>query len=96
MSYEAWGEPDEIPECPSCEAAAKDYAELDKITGDLAVLVVRLARALRKASPDNALPSEAMDYLKRHDFYSPMREVPNAICTTTDVVQPNERDITQK
>lgn len=80
MSYEAWGEPDEIPECQNCKDSAKDYAELDKIAGDLAVLVVRLSRALRKASPDNDLPTTAMDYLQRNDFdCEPLRKVSNAL-----------------
>jgi hypothetical protein len=62
--------------------AAKDYAELDKIAGDLAVLVVRLARALRKASPDNDLPEKAMDYLNKHDFgCEPLRKGSNAKLT---------------
>lgn len=61
---------DEImdPDCTACQQAQKDYKELDKIAGDLAVLVVRLSRALRKASPDNDLPTAAMDYLKKNDF----------------------------
>ncbi|MBB1599526.1 hypothetical protein [Variovorax sp. UMC13] len=33
---------------------------------DLAALVRRLARSLRKAAPDNALPDQALDYLRRH------------------------------
>lgn len=82
MSYEVWGEPDDMPECQDCKEAAKDYAELDKIAGDLAVLVVRLVRALRKASPDNDLPEKAMDYLNKHDFdCEPLRKVPNAKIT---------------
>ena len=71
---------DEIidPDCIACEQAQKDYNELDKIAGDLAILVVRLSRALRKASPDNDLPEKAMDYLNRHDFNcEPLRKAPN-------------------
>lgn len=33
---------------------------------DLAALVRRLARSLRKAAPDNDLPDQALDYLRRH------------------------------
>jgi len=57
--------PDEIddPYCGSCERAQQDYAELEAITEDLSALVVRLARALRKASPDHDLPKKALDYL---------------------------------
>jgi len=79
MSYEVWGEPDEIPECQSCEEAAKDYKELEKVVGDLTILVKQLAHLLKKSSPDKALPDAAMDYLKRKDLLgSPLREVPNA------------------
>lgn len=85
MSYEVWGEPDDRTECQSCEDAAKDYAELIKIAGDLAVLVVRLACALRKATPDNDLPEKAMDYLKRNDFdCDPLRDVSNAVLKGAD------------
>ena len=54
------------------EEAAKDYAELDKIAGDLAVLVMRLARALRNADNDNPLSNKALKYLIDHDFINPM------------------------
>lgn len=78
MSYEAWGEPDEMPECQGCEEAAKDYEELEKVVDDLAQIVKRLASSLRKATPDNDLPDKAMDYLKRKELLgSPLREVPN-------------------
>lgn len=57
--------PDEIydPYCGNCERAQEDYAELEAVTEDLAALVVRLARALRKAAPDHDLPKKALDYL---------------------------------
>ena len=43
---------------------------------DLAALVTRLARSLRKAAPDNDLPGKAMDYLAKHGIApSPLREV---------------------
>ena len=72
-------EPDERPECQACEDAAKDYKNLDKVAGDLAILVVRLARALRQAAPDSDLPEKAMDYLKRNDIdCDPLRKVFNA------------------
>jgi hypothetical protein len=48
----------EIPECQSCVEAAK-------VVDDLAQMVKQLARSLRKATPDNALPDKALDYLKR-------------------------------
>jgi len=42
--------------------------------GDLSMLVRQLVQALRKASPDHALPDKAMDYLKRKGLQgSPMR-----------------------
>lgn len=61
---------DEIidPDCSACEQAQKDYTELDKVAGDLAILVVRLTRALRKAAPENDLTEKAMDYLRRNGF----------------------------
>lgn len=57
--------PDEIydPYCGNCERAQEDYAELEAVTEDLAALVVRLARALRKAAPDHDLPKKAQGYL---------------------------------
>lgn len=80
MSYEVWGEPDEMPECRSCEAAAKDYEELEKVVDDLVEIVKRLAHSLRKASPNNDLPDNALDYLKRKELLgSPLREVSNAV-----------------
>ena len=70
------------PDCSACKQVQKDYMELDKIAGDLAILVVRLARALRKATPDNELPGKAMVYLNKHDFScEPLREVHNAELT---------------
>ena len=67
------------PECQCCEEAAKDYEELEKVVGDLALLVKQLARALKKSRPDNVLPDMAMDYLKRKELLaSPLREVSNA------------------
>lgn len=79
MSYEVWGEPDDMPECGDCKAAAKDYAELEKVVDDLAQLVKRLAHSLRKAAPDNELPDKALDYLKREELCgTPLREVSNA------------------
>ena len=69
---------DDRPECQSCEEAAKDYEELEKVVGDLALLVKRLSHSLRKASPDNALPEKALDYLKRKELLgSPVRKVSN-------------------
>lgn len=53
-------------DCAACSRAQKDYADLEKITDDLANVVMRLSRALKKASPDNDLPEKAMDYLKRN------------------------------
>ena len=70
------------PECSACERAQKDYAELERVTDDLAALVRRLAHSLRKAAPGNDLPEKALDYLKRESLQgSPLRdeaEAPNA------------------
>lgn len=66
------------PECSACERAQKDYAELERVTDDLATLVQRLARRLRKAAPDSELPGQATDYLRRNGLQgSPLRETPN-------------------
>jgi hypothetical protein len=63
------------PECAACEQAQKDYADLERVTDDLTMLVVRLARSLRKAAPDNKLPAQALDYLKRNGIEgSPLRD----------------------
>ena len=71
MDYES----DEIPDCSSCEDAAKDYLQLEKVAGDLSMLIVRLARELRKTIPDNKLSKDAMDYLVKEKLVgSPLRE----------------------
>ena len=63
------------PECSACERAQKDYADLERVTDDLAALVRRLARSLRKAAPDHDLPSKALDYLARNGLQgSPLRD----------------------
>lgn len=79
MSWEAWGDPEDPPELPDgwlCEEEAED---LQRNVVDLAMLVARLARALRKAAPEHDLPARAMDYLQREGLCgSPLREAPNA------------------
>lgn len=47
---------------------APEAAEAEALLDDLSTLVVRLAHALRKASPDNGLPVKAMEYLYRKDL----------------------------
>ena len=45
------------------------------MVGDLAMLVARLARKLRKAAPADELPAQALDYLNRNGLKgSPLRE----------------------
>ena len=45
------------------------------MVGDLAMLVARLARKLRKAAPADELPVQALDYLNRNGLKgSPLRE----------------------
>lgn len=54
--------------------AQQDYAELERVTDDLAALVRQLVRSLRKAAPQHALPDKALDYLKRKGLQgSPLR-----------------------
>lgn len=61
--------------CAACERAQKDYAILERVTDDLAVLVQRLVRCLRKAAPDSELPDQATDYLRRKSLQgSPLRD----------------------
>lgn len=65
-------------ECYDCQQAQNDYADLERVTDDLAALVRRLANSLRKAAPDNDLSSEALDYLTRTGLQgSPLRDAPN-------------------
>ena len=46
------------------------------MVGDLAMLVARLARKLRKAAPADELPAQALDYLNRNGLNgSPLRAV---------------------
>lgn len=62
------------PDCGACERAQQDYAELERVTDDLAALVRQLVRSLRKAAPQHALPDKALDYLKRKGLQgSPLR-----------------------
>ena len=62
------------PDCASCERAQQDYAKLEREADDLVALVQRLARELRKAAPDHALPEKALDYLRRKGLRgSPLR-----------------------
>lgn len=62
------------PDCGACERAQQDYAELERVTDDLAALVRQLVRSLRKTAPDNDLADKALDYLKRKGLQgSPLR-----------------------
>ena len=63
------------PDCSACERAQKDYAELNRVTDDLAMLVKQLVRSLRKAEPNNELTAKALSYLKRSGLDgSPLRD----------------------
>lgn len=55
----------EILECRSCEDAAKDYAELEKVVDDLTYLSKRLVQELRKSGENKKLCDSAMDYINR-------------------------------
>jgi hypothetical protein len=55
----------EIPECQSCENAAKDYEELEKVADDLTYLIKRLVQELRKSDENSKLCAAAIDFLKR-------------------------------
>ena len=56
-----------------------------RVLDDLAQLVARLARTLRKAAPDNELAVLALDYLINENLCgSPLRDTPNAaLCRLT-------------
>ena len=58
------------------------------MVGDLAMLVARLARKLRKAAPADELPAQALDYLNRNGLKgSPLREgVAGRTATVTRVM----------
>ncbi|MBK8772271.1 MAG: hypothetical protein IPM06_17865 [Rhizobiales bacterium] len=76
MGWEAWGDPEDPPNCLTAGCAKK--AEDLQGVGGLAMLVAKLARSLRKAAPDHDLPAMAMDYLRREELCgSPLRETPN-------------------
>lgn len=62
------------PYCGGCEMAQADYKELEKVVGDLAILIRRLVSKLAKIQPDNELSVQAMDYLIRNNLAgSPLR-----------------------
>lgn len=64
------------PDCSACERAQKDYADLERVTDDLAMLVRRLAHSLDKPSGNTILARQAMDYLTRNGREgSPLRKV---------------------
>lgn len=51
-----------------------EHERLSRQVQDLAMIVTRLGRALRQASPFSALPDQAADYLKRQGLLgSPLR-----------------------
>lgn len=82
-----WGAPPQISESDAAPQAApvaqgdaltpaaRDVlAELERVTDDLAALVRKLVRSLRKTAPDNELADKALDYLKRKGLQgSPLR-----------------------
>lgn len=52
-----------------------DMKDQPKVS-DLAMLIARLVRQVRKNDPDNPVAAKAMDYLRRHDLRgSILREV---------------------
>ena len=79
------------PECSSCERSQQDQLELARVVDDLAALVLRLVRALRKAAPDNELSVRALDYLRRKGLVeSPLRDVESCdegdICAAEELI----------
>lgn len=72
------------PDCGACERAQQDYAELERVTDDLAALVRQLVRTLRKAAPDNDLADKALDYLRRKGLQgTPLRQTLEGGCETS-------------
>ena len=63
------------PDCSACERAQQEYAELERVTDDLATLVRHLVRYIKNNAPDTELPNKAIDYLKRKGLQgSPLRQ----------------------
>jgi hypothetical protein len=65
----------DVPQCCGDPATCNDPCHphsdgraANALVDDLSVLVVRLVRALRKASPESDLPAKALDYLYRKDL----------------------------
>jgi hypothetical protein len=56
--------------------AAQDKADAARPSADdMAMMIRKLARRLKKTAPDSDLPARAMDYLRRHGLEgSPLRE----------------------
>lgn len=75
------GEP--RPEMQPARAPAPQAQGMPEPTvGDLAALVARLVRALRKAAPGHELAEKAADYLKRKRLLSPLRSEAQAEVAT--------------
>ena len=71
--YNEWRRGADIPQPGPSEIGADIDAAADALD-DLAALVVRLARSLKKHSPANSLPGTAMDYLSSNKLLgSPLR-----------------------
>jgi len=83
------------PDCFACERAQQDQLELEQVVDDLATLVLRLVRDLRKAAPDNELTAKALDYLKRKALTgSPLREFDGEGSKPGDAVMTVEQAVT--
>lgn len=59
---------------PLARSMERELAEARRQVDDLALLVGRLVRALRKASPESELPDLAADYMRRNGLVTPLRE----------------------
>lgn len=63
---------------PLARSMERDIGVAECQVGDLALLVGRLVRALRKADPESELPDIAMEYMRRSGLVSPLRRLGKA------------------
>jgi hypothetical protein len=82
----------EFCSAPTQGADARPVATMD----DMRMLIQRLAHSLRKASPDNALSDQAMDYLKRMGLIgTPLRDVANRDAAPIDAPKEDAKRLKQ-
>lgn len=58
---------------PLARSLERELAVAERQVGDLALLVGRLVRALRKSDHESELPDTAVEYMRRNGLVSPLR-----------------------